>query len=189
MLHPKLLHYISSIILDHPQGLSEYQLINQLCVKPYLVFNKAQMKTPIGLFKLHFILFHSLYLLRQQGLENKEYQLEISSLNIKKTAYVSPKANLSTYDALADYYLDLSQLEKTNEDDIDKMLQYFWNNYLASDQKKEALLTLEINGTCDSKIIKQQYRKLANLHHPDKGGDKESFIKIQHAKETLMLHY
>ena len=33
--------------------------------------------------------------------------------------------------------------------------------------------------------IKASYRKLARQHHPDKGGDKEFFQKIQEAYETL----
>jgi DnaJ-class molecular chaperone len=33
--------------------------------------------------------------------------------------------------------------------------------------------------------IKSAYRKLARTHHPDKGGDKERFQKIQQAYETL----
>ncbi|CAE8720516.1 unnamed protein product, partial [Polarella glacialis] len=33
--------------------------------------------------------------------------------------------------------------------------------------------------------IRAAYRKLAMIHHPDKGGDKEEFQKIQGAYETL----
>lgn len=34
--------------------------------------------------------------------------------------------------------------------------------------------------------IKKAYRKLAFMYHPDKGGDKDKFIKIQNAYEELM---
>jgi hypothetical protein len=189
MLHPNLLPYVASIIDDHPQGLSEYTLINILCKHPYNLFDKEQIKTPLGLFQLHFILFHGLYLLQRIGFENKKYHLEISTLNIKKHPYSIAKSGITSYDALTEYYLDLSQLVKTNEQDVDQLLQSFWKNYLAGDQKKEALTALEISGECNATIIKQQYRKLVNIHHPDKGGEKNMFIKIQQAKETLLLLY
>lgn len=34
--------------------------------------------------------------------------------------------------------------------------------------------------------IKKAYRKLAFMYHPDKGGDKDKFIKIQNAYDELM---
>lgn len=37
----------------------------------------------------------------------------------------------------------------------------------------------------DDQAIKQAYRKLAAEHHPDKGGDKEQFLKVQAAYELL----
>jgi DnaJ-class molecular chaperone len=44
---------------------------------------------------------------------------------------------------------------------------------------------LQIEKTATQDIIKQSYKKLAKIHHPDKGGDKEMFQKIQVAYETL----
>mmetsp|Transcript_87561 Transcript_87561/g.203658 ORF Transcript_87561/g.203658 Transcript_87561/m.203658 type:complete len:350 (+) Transcript_87561:105-1154(+) len=37
----------------------------------------------------------------------------------------------------------------------------------------------------DQREIRSAYRKLAMIHHPDKGGDKEEFQRIQSAYETL----
>ena len=34
--------------------------------------------------------------------------------------------------------------------------------------------------------IKQRYRELAALHHPDKGGDEATFIEIRQAYEQLI---
>jgi hypothetical protein len=47
---------------------------------------------------------------------------------------------------------------------------------------------LKIPYTKDIKIIKQQYRKLCFKHHPDCGGDKEQFIKIQKSYEYIINH-
>ena len=45
--------------------------------------------------------------------------------------------------------------------------------------------TLGVSKDADVKEIKQAYRKLASKHHPDKGGDKAEFQKIQSAYDTL----
>jgi len=45
------------------------------------------------------------------------------------------------------------------------------------------ILQIEKNATQDQ--IKQSYKRLAKIHHPDRGGDKEMFQKIQMSYETL----
>ena len=45
--------------------------------------------------------------------------------------------------------------------------------------------TLGISESASQDEIKQAYRKLANQHHPDKGGDTTKFQQIQSAYETL----
>jgi molecular chaperone DnaJ len=44
---------------------------------------------------------------------------------------------------------------------------------------------LEVEKTATQDQIKQSYKRLAKINHPDKGGDKEVFQKIQTAYETL----
>lgn len=45
--------------------------------------------------------------------------------------------------------------------------------------------TLGVSKTATPEEIKQAYRKLASVHHPDKGGDTAQFQKIQEAYDTL----
>ena len=45
---------------------------------------------------------------------------------------------------------------------------------------------LELPRNCTFDEIKQQYRHLANIHHPDKGGDTEKFKRIKFAYEVLI---
>ena len=45
---------------------------------------------------------------------------------------------------------------------------------------------LELPRNCTFEEIKQQYRTLAQIHHPDKGGNEEKFIRIKEAYETLI---
>lgn len=44
---------------------------------------------------------------------------------------------------------------------------------------------LKISKSASDDEIKNAYRKLAKSHHPDKGGDKDNFQKIQEAYEVL----
>jgi len=44
---------------------------------------------------------------------------------------------------------------------------------------------LELPRNCTFEEIKQQYRTLAQINHPDKGGSEEKFIRIKEAYETL----
>ena len=44
---------------------------------------------------------------------------------------------------------------------------------------------LGINNNATPEEIKKAYRKLASIHHPDKGGSKEQFQKIEEAYRTL----
>jgi curved DNA-binding protein CbpA len=45
---------------------------------------------------------------------------------------------------------------------------------------------LDVNVTASTEEIKQRYRTLAQMHHPDKGGDEELFIRIKLAYEILI---
>jgi hypothetical protein len=77
----------------------------------------------------------------------------------------------------------------------------YWNSYWNSynnqtnkqnvDPNKEIKIhfsVLKIPYTTDIKIIKQQYRKLCFKYHPDCGGNKEQFIKIQTSYEYIIKH-
>ena len=44
---------------------------------------------------------------------------------------------------------------------------------------------LELPRNCTFEEIKQKYRILAQINHPDKGGDEKKFIRIKEAYETL----
>jgi DnaJ-class molecular chaperone len=65
------------------------------------------------------------------------------------------------------------------------MLKSFWGMYIAQDNKKEALDTLNLPANADAKTIKAQDLHLAQKHHPDKGGCAEMFTKIRQAKTVL----
>lgn len=48
------------------------------------------------------------------------------------------------------------------------------------------LLSLPLDGELDTKQIKDAFRKVAKIAHPDVGGTHEMFVKITQAKEALL---
>lgn len=69
----------------------------------------------------------------------------------------------------------------------------YWNktykqNVDPNSEIKIHFSVLEIPYTTNIKLIKQQYRKLCFKYHPDRGGNKEQFIKIQTSYEYIIKH-
>jgi DnaJ-class molecular chaperone len=90
---------------------------------------------------------------------------------------------------LRDYYLDLSNLEQTSADDVTHLLESFWTRLGANEQRAAALEALELEDPVDYPAIKQQYRRLAMQHHPDRGGDKAQLQTLNYAMAVLEKCY
>lgn len=185
------------MILDHPEGISEHQLLTLLQNPPYCFFAKNALSDPLLLFQTHFLLFHCLYRLREQWLKNGTGLLNISALQIIKVAlppyFLAQHSNsdgisLERADPLSRYYLDSSHLTSTTSDDVDALLTGFWKKLsrpLSSEPIELALAVMEISPPITIKDLKVQYRRLAQLYHPDKGGDSEHFKNICRAYHQL----
>jgi DnaJ-class molecular chaperone len=50
----------------------------------------------------------------------------------------------------------------------------------------EAFAVLELPGNPTTQEIKASFRKLAALHHPDRGGDQNKFIEVRTAYEVAV---
>ncbi len=170
-----------------PQGISEYELLRALERRcPSQDLGTAELSTSVGLYRTHFLLFHFLYRLRrelrQEGKELEIHCLRIVLRPLEKTA--EPGA-MAVHDPLEDFYLDLANLDGVDAEQVDDLLQAFWRRFAAFDRRSEALAVLGLEDPVDAAQIKQQYRRLAMRHHPDRGGDRETLQRINAAMATL----
>ena len=166
-------------------GISEYDLIKLLKLYGYFDF-LSQPALPHELFRAHFFLFHALYLIRDVYLDKKAYVLDINTLKIQLLPYYKGDYDLQEDDKIKSYYLDFNNLEKTSEDDVYNMLASFWNKVNHFDNRDAALAELGLHDPVDDKTIKQEYRRLIMLHHPDRGGDTEKLKKLNDVIKLLL---
>lgn len=165
---------------EFERGISEYDLINALKSPPYLVFDEDALGNSLMMFQTHFVLFHCLYLLKNEWREQKVGQLDIGLTRITLLPILESAANIQTEDSLANYYLDWSNLSATNEYDVETLLDSFWQKMAGADlhtsisgaELNRACITMKIDSLKDMNLseLKQQYRKLQHENHPDKGG-------------------
>lgn len=173
-----------------PQGLSEYELLLRL--SRWQGADERLPADPLELFRTHFLLFHTLYTLRDQLHAQGQAVLQITPLCIRLLPYQPGENALGENDPLRAYYLDLNQLRDTDADDVHAMLGHFWMRLQGGEEKQAALAILELDaqGTgLDLATIRQRYRQLVSLHHPDRGGSTQRLQRINEAMETLQRYY
>ena len=162
------------------EGFSEYDLISALKRPPYMLFDEDALSDPLMMFQTHFVLFHCLYRLRNNWRENNIGELDIGLARITLNPMLQTSANIQTQDPLAKYYADWSNLSSTNEDDVEALLNSFWQKMAGKDlnanmtdsERNNACTILEIDSLSNINLLelKQQYKKLQHRNHPDKGG-------------------
>lgn len=180
------------------EGISEFDIITTLKQPPFTLFNEDALRDPLMLFQTHFVVFHSLYQLRNEWREQKQGELEIGATKIKLHPVLLFDANLITPDPLADYYLNWDNLKATDQAGVEALLDRFWqamagsvsNYHLTQDEINDAISILEIGSWADMSVnkLKQQYRKLQHSNHPDKGGSVERSQLILQAYTALNKH-
>lgn len=181
---------LREILQAQPGGLSEYELIGELQAGEHPFFDPGIFDDSLKLFRAHFLLFHALYLLREQLLAEREAQLHIEPLRVQLRAYADrDRGQLDEPDPLRAYYLDPSHLENTSRDDVESMLGRFWSRLYADDHRSEALRVLELDEPVDYETIRARYRELVMRHHPDRGGETETLQRINEAMRVLARLY
>ncbi|MCV6638685.1 DNA-J related domain-containing protein [Candidatus Albibeggiatoa sp. nov. NOAA] len=189
MCEKKLTEIVLNILRQHPQGLGEFELLKTLQANQIQGFPNTSLTESYPLFKMHFLLFHTLYKLRRQLWQQQTAYLEISALNIQLLPYHAGEAALTEHDPLEAYYLDISHLQTTTEQDVEELITNFWVLFHAGEQKMGALELLGLKEPTDYQKIKKQYRKLVSQYHPDHGGDEEKLQAINVAMDILEKYY
>lgn len=193
-LNPYLAPILEAIneFLNDCSVTNEHQIIKYLQEKNITPFDGFSLSQSTDLFSAHFLCMHALYHLKNQYKHAQLYALKLESVRVERVEFDNHtkfKRDLShpmeSIDPLEEYYLDASHYFETQEDDINNLLKSFWEKYLAQDHKNEALHILELPLNADSKMIKQQYHRLAQKYHPDKGGCAKKFDEIRQAKSIL----
>ncbi|ALG67370.1 DNA-J related domain-containing protein [Beggiatoa leptomitoformis] len=169
----------------HPQGIGEYELLKQLQRTNQTGFPSVALTEPLPLFQMHFLLFHVLYHLREQLYQEKTGELQINPLKIQIMPYQVGQNALTENDPLRDFYMDLSQLEKTTAEDVTTLLAKFWTRFHAIDKRQSALNTLGLQDPVDNETIKYRYRQLVMQHHPDRGGNTTTLQTLNAAMAVL----
>lgn len=178
---------ILEIVKSHQSGISEYDLIRKLQASDHLP--DCSFHDYLPLFRLHFVVYHTLYRLRNRLWKEEKGHLEISALNIALRPYKPGKSSLAEPDPLSEYYLNLDNLENTKESDVITLLSHFWDKFHAGERRQLALTVMELEEPVDFPTIKRQYRRLAKRHHPDHGGDKRRLQQVNEAMEILKKWY
>ena len=174
---------ILTILYNEREGISEFQLLNKL-KESKGIFGNLTFSKPLNLFQNHFLLFHILYVLRDELFRQKKGSLQIRCMKIIILPYQQENEGLSNPDPMRKYYLDITNFE-TEEDEIVKMLNNFWTMFQSHEERTKALETLGLAPHADPEEIKKTYRMLVKEHHPDTGGDKEKLAEINLAMETI----
>ncbi len=183
----ELLH---GILNKYPEGLNEYALFDELKEQRDSGFDDAIFESELSLFQNHFLLFHCLYRLRDRLLSDVISDIEIHCLKIKLVPVVeSDRCFPARHDPLRDYYLDLSHLKETTAEDVDALLNSFWQRYVAYDNRSWALQVLELEEEVSFEEIQARYRKLVMKHHPDRNGDTAKLQAINEAMAHLKTLY
>ena len=141
----------------------------------------------LQLFRLNFLIMNALYQL-QAELYEEGWWLVISTLDIRLEPLVgSSEAShgFALGENLRSYYLDWQVFWQTDRAEVEALLNRFWRAYDGEGHKAEALALFDLNEGASQEAIRRRWRELALQHHPDRGGNAETFIRIRWAWEVL----
>lgn len=141
----------------------------------------------LQLFRVNFLIMNALYQL-QAELWQEGWWLVISTLDIRLEPLAkTPEAShgFAVGDNLRSYYLDWQVFWQTDRAEVEALLNRFWRAYDGEGHKAEALALFELNEGASQEAIRRRWRELALQHHPDRGGNAETFIRIRWAWQYL----
>ena len=183
----RLLDRLYGILCLNRSGIKEYDLYNLLKKEQIPPFHESNLSDELLLYRIHFLLFHLLYLLQDRLRAQKGEDLEIHCLNIQiKPWCKQSQSALEVVDPLRSYYMEVDRLQKTQRLEVEQMITDFWQKFERLEGRSDALAKLGLVDPVSEREIKSQFRKQAKEHHPDRGGDPDKFRQIAAAAETLL---
>ncbi|MDC0662066.1 DNA-J related domain-containing protein [Marinobacter sp. SS21] len=190
----QLLVAIERVLRDHPAGISELDLIKTLQADPWHLLAAVDFSTPAQLYPVHFLVFHTLYRLRDQVATRGE-SLAISPLRIQLGANTTVAGNglPDTPDGLRAFYLDLSQYG-LSEQAIERLMTNFWSGRIGqppdANELQQAARVLGFESLPDQlDTVKRQFRRAVMRSHPDRGGDTQRIQALNEAFALIKAHF
>lgn len=183
-----LLLPILTLLREHSDGISEYELLRQLRQQGLFDTLSLAEQDELALFQQHFLIMNALYRLQGELSVEGDCCLQISPLLIKlgsKPATDPALIALPELSGVAAYYLDWSHFHSTDAAQVRALLADFWRRLQSPEQRQQALQVLDLPTDSSQQQIRQRYRQLASQHHPDRGGDARRFIQLREAYELL----
>lgn len=182
---------IADILLSSAQPIKEFDLIQQLQQSPYELLSKEALRGDLQLFRTHFLVFHCLYQLQTLWRTERAFELRIDPLHIELQTYQASPVGLAKEDPLQSYYSHWENMTDTTQDDVERLLNSFWQGFadvrkVSSSDVAKALEELGLDTIPDGlSVLRNHYRRLVHLHHPDKGGDVARMQAVQQAYTVL----
>lgn len=177
---------ILNILHENPKGIKEYELFQMLIDRGAM--EKERISESYSLFQSHFLLFHTLYKLRNKLRLSGKFDMEIHCLKIRLLPILENQAGLQkefASDSLETYYLDLNN-SNLSPKEVDNLLEGFWKLFAKYQSREESLKTLGLVDPVSNEEILTRYRELVKKHHPDLGGDGVGITEFQRARENLI---
>lgn len=120
MINPVLPQVLSEL-RQHPEGLSEYELMRTL--EGQHAFDRLEADGLLALFRKHFIIMNALYDLQQVLWQEERRVLRISPLHIELHRSRGEHDRIRPDPALSEYYLDWRNFEQTTAEDVQALMQ------------------------------------------------------------------
>lgn len=141
----------------------------------------------LQLFRVNFLIMNALYQLQAEFWQ-EGWWLVISTLDIRLEQLAeTPDAShaFALSENLRSYYLDWQVFWQTDRAEVEGLLNRFWRAYDCEGHKTEALALFDLHEGASQEVIRRRWRELALQHHPDRGGNAETFIRIRWAWQCL----
>lgn len=183
---------ILALLQAHPAGLGEYALLQQLRRDGGQLLDPASLSDSLALFRNHFLIFNSLYRLRDELWRRQQAHLSISTLRIQLLPYAAAgEAALIDDDPLRRYYLDMEHFHRTGAEEVERLLGTFWQRLRGGDDHDAALqlFGLTASQAAQPGQLKRRFRQLVSQHHPDRGGETARLQAVNQAREILQRYY